>query len=141
MGIRGLTTYVNTLENQGQVWESYNLRDTNLVIDGGGLYYHICNGLNVKFGGQYDEFKNKLKEFFSKLQLNNVVPYVVFDGIKARDQKKFDTHKERKTERIEKMNNLWTSEKSGYVVLPRLTQLAIVEVLQEIKVQYAVADL
>ena len=141
MGIRGLTTHVKTLENQGQVWESYNLRDTRLVIDGGGLHYHICNGLNVKFGGQYDELQNKLKEFFSKLQSNSVVPYVVFDGIMTRDQKKFDTRKERRTERIEKLNNLWTSEKSGYVVLPRLTQLAIVEVLQEIKVQYAVADL
>jgi hypothetical protein len=146
MGIRGLTAYVDTLPfGEGKVWESYNLRDTNLVIDGCGLYYHICNGLNIKFGGQYDQLQNKIKEFFSKLQLNNVVPYVVFDGIMARDEKKFATFMKRKTDRIKKMNNLWswTLRQPGYeiMVLPRLTQSAIVQVLQEIKVPYAVADL
>ncbi|CAB4026257.1 Hypothetical predicted protein [Paramuricea clavata] len=141
MGIRGLTTYVkNLLFDEGQVWESYNLRDTNLVIDGRGLCYHICDGLNVKFGGQYDQLQNKLKTFFSELQSNNVVSYVVFDGIMTRDEKKLATHKKRNTERIQKMNNLWTSEKSTHVVLPRLTQLAVVEVLQEMEVLYAVAD-
>ena len=146
MGIRGLTAYVDTLPfGEGKVWESYNLRETNLVIDGCGLYYHIYNGLNIKFGGQYDQLQNKIKEFFSKLQLNNVVPYVVFDGIMARDEKKFATFMKRKTDRIKSMNNLWSStlRQPGYeiMVLPRLTQSAIVQVLQEIKVPYAVADL
>ncbi|CAB4045793.1 Hypothetical predicted protein [Paramuricea clavata] len=143
MGIRGLTAYVGTLPfGEGKVWESYNLHNTNLVIDGCGLYYHICNGLNSKFGGQYDQLQNKIKEFFSKLQLNNVVPYVVLDGIMARDEKKFATFMKRKTERIEKMNNLWTLREPGdEMVLPRLTQSTIVQVLQEIKVPYAVADL
>jgi hypothetical protein len=40
------------------------------------------------------------------------------------------------------MKSLWTLRKPGYeMVLPRLTQMAIVQVLQEIKVPYAVADL
>ena len=145
MGIRGLTTYVDKLPfGEGKVWESYNLRDTKLVIDGCGLYYHIHreNEINVKFGGQYDQLQNKIQEFFSKLRLNNVAPYVVFDGITARNQKKFDTSWKRKTERIKKMNNLWKLRKPRYeVVLPRLTHLAMVEVLQEMKVPYAVADL
>ena len=149
MGIRGQTEYVDKLPfGEGKVWESYNLRDTKLVIDGCGLYYHIHRRreekkkINVKFGGQYDQLQNKIQDFFSKLQSNNVAPYVVFDGIMARNQKKFDTFWKRNTERIKKMNNLWKLREPRYeVVLPRLTRLAIVEVLQEMKVPYAVADL
>ena len=147
MGVRGLTRYVSTLPfGEGNVWESFDLQDTNLVIDGHGLYYYIYdyfnqgNQLNIMYGGEYDELQEKIKEFFAKLRSNNVVPYVVLDGIMTRDRKKLRTHIERNTQRIERMKNLWSS--NGHdMVLPRLTQLAVVQVLQEIEVPYAVADL
>ena len=146
MGIHGLTTYVDTLPfGEGQVWETFDLQNTNLVIDGHGLYYYIyasC-GLNIKFGGEYNQLQKKIKEFFGKLRSNNVVPYVVLDGIMARDEKKFRTHIKRKTECIKRMTNLWSSKKHNGLgmVLPRLVQLTVVQVLQEINVPYAVADL
>ena len=143
MGIRGLTTYVKKLPcGGGKVWESYDLQDTNLVIDGCGLYYYIHEfyKLNIKFGGDYSQLQKRIKEFFDKLRSNNVIPYVVFDGIMSRDQKKLRTHIERNTQRIEQMKNLWSSNGHG-MVLPRLAQLAVVQVLQEINVPYAVADL
>ena len=143
MGIRDLTKYVENLPcGGGKVWESFDLQDTILVIDGRGLCYYIhkLRKLNIRFGGQYSQLQERIKEFFANLRSNNVVPYVVFDGIMTRDQKKLPTHIERKTERIERMKNLWSSNGHG-MVLPRLTQLAVVQVLQEINVPYAVADL
>ena len=149
MGIRGLKTYVDNLPplEEEIVWEYFKLQNTNLVIDGCGLYYYIYElwKLNIKFGGEYSQLQEKIKEFFDKLRSKNVVPYVVFDGIMTRDQKKLRTHIERNTKRIKRMKNLWSSNGHG-MVLPRLAQLAVVQVLQEINVQeikvpYAVADL
>lgn len=146
MGIRGLTTYVDRLPfGEGKVWETYNLQNTNLVIDGCGLYYYIysSNGLNMKYGGEYAKLRNKLVDFFSKLQSNNVVPFVVIDGIMTRDEKKFQTRVRRKTDLIKRVKRTWSSKNySCYdVVIPRLAELVVVQVLQEIKVPYAVADL
>ena len=158
MGIRGLTEYVKKLPcGKGKVWEYFNLQGTtdhprNLVIDGCGLYYYIYeyasteyqeNPLNFKYGGEYNELQKKIEEFFAKLRSNNVVPYVVFDGIMARDEKKLDTRIKRNRERIEQMPNLLSSKKHNGrdIVLPRLAQLAVVQVLQKINVPYAVADL
>ena len=146
MGISGLTTYVDKLRfRERKVWEFYDLHDTNLIIDGRGLCYYIyanSRRLNTKYGGQYDQFQKKVKRFFRKLQSNNVVPYVVIDGIMNRDKKKFKTHVKRKKRRIKQVQNMWTQKSCDYVlVLPRLVQLVFVQVLCEIKVLYAVADL
>ena len=146
MGIPGLTAYVDTLPfGEGKVWESYDLHDTKLIIDGCGLYYYIyanSGRLNTKYGGQYDQFQSEVKDFFRKLRSNSVVPYVVIDGIMNRDEKKFKTHIKRKTEIINRMKNMWTRKSYTYeMVLPRLVQLVFVQVLCEIKVPYAVADL
>ena len=139
MGIPGLTRYVDTLP----VWESFDLYDTKLVIDGCGLYYYIyanSGRLNTKYGGQYDQFQRKVKGFFAKLQMSKVVPYVVIDGIMNRDEKKFKTHITRKKKIIKDMKNMWTRE-SYEMVLPRLVQLVFVQVLREMKIRYAIADL
>ena len=127
----------------GEVWEPFELHDTIVVIDGCGLYYHIytSNQLNFKYGGQYHLLEIKLKEFFIKLRSSNVVPYVVFDGIMARDEKKFVTCIKRKKECIKRVKNLWTSKKHHFeIVLPRLVEMTVVQVLREIKVPYALAD-
>ena len=141
MGIPGLTRYVDTLP----VWESFDLYDTKLVIDGCGLYYYIYANsarLNTKYGGQYDQFRSEVKGFFAKLQMSKVIPYVVIDGIMNRDEKKFKTHVKRKTDIINRMRNMWTRNSYTYeMVLPRLVQLVFVQVLREIKIPYAIADL
>ena len=145
MGIRGLTRFVDTLPCcEDGVWEYNELCDTNLIIDGCGLYYYIyaSNDLNMKYGGQYEQLQDRVKEFVSKLQSNNVVPYVVIDGIMARDEKKFDTYVRRKQDYVKRMKTLWTSRMhTGEMVIPRLVETAFVQVLQELGVKYAVADL
>ena len=146
MGIHGLTSYVDTLPfGEGKVWESYDLQDTKVVIDGCGLYYHIytSNRINFKYGGQYDQLQKKLKEFFTKLWSHNVVPYVIFDGIMTGDEKKFATFVKRKKECIRRVKNLWASKNCDHsdIVPPRLLEMSVVQVLQELKVPYVVADL
>lgn len=146
MGIRGLTQYVKNLPSgRGKVWDDFDLRGTKVVIDGKGLYHYIysdINNLNTKYGGQYGEFQEKVKGFFTKLQLNNVVPYVVIDGIMSRDDKKLETHIERKTKIIERMDKMWKFNRpNDERVFPHLVQLVFVQVLCEMEVRYAVADL
>ena len=142
MGVRGLRTYVEHNCN-ANVWISSDFRNTGVVIDGRGLYYYIHTlyhtELNFKYGGEYDQLEKKLKEFFEKLKSRNVVPYVVFDGIMARDQKKFETHKKRKKESIEWLSNFWALKKHE-VVLPRLVKMIFVQVLKDMDVKHAVAD-
>ena len=144
MGVRGLKTYVDSLPvGEGKVWEWFDLRDTKVVIDGCGLYYHlyISNGTNFIYGGQYDDVKKELQKFITKLKSNNVKPYVVFDGILKRDDIKFDTYKERKIVCVSKVESLCNGRKlRDGMVLPLLAQLTVVQVLREMKVPYAIAD-
>ncbi|XP_028395548.1 protein asteroid homolog 1-like [Dendronephthya gigantea] len=144
MGVRGLTKYVDTLPcGKHGVWEFDELRDTNLIIDGCGLYYHIYNDsnhLNIKYGGQYKQLQDKVKEFIVMLQSNNVVPYVVIDGIMTKDEKKFHTSLKRNQDRVKQMEDMWGTSSTSDMVIPLLVQIAFVQVLQELGVKYAVAD-
>ncbi|XP_028395555.1 protein asteroid homolog 1-like [Dendronephthya gigantea] len=144
MGVRGLTSYVNSLPcGKHAVWKFYKLQDTNLIIDGCGLYYYIyaSNDLNMKYGGQYEQLQDKVREFVAKLRSNNVLPYVVIDGIMAKDEKKFDTYLKRKQDCVKRMKAMWLSRSStSDMVIPRLAQIAFVQVLEELGVKYAVAD-
>ena len=149
MGIQGLTQYVEKLPHgKGKVWDDFDLHGTKVVIDGNGLYHYIysdINHLNTKYGGQYGEFQEKVKEFFTNLRSSNVEPYVVIDGIMSRDEKKLKTHIERKTESIKRMDEMWRlnrrNDETDERVFPLLAQLAFVQVLCDIEVPYAVADL
>ncbi|XP_028395374.1 protein asteroid homolog 1-like [Dendronephthya gigantea] len=145
MGIQDLPKYVDTLPcGKHGVWEFDKLRDTNLIVDGRGLcyYIHSSNRLDMKYGGQYQQLQDKVREFVAKLRSNNVVPYVVFDGIMTKDEKKFDTKLKRKQKCLKRMKAMWSSRSStNDVVIPCLAQIAFVQVLQELDVKYAVADL
>ncbi|XP_028395372.1 protein asteroid homolog 1-like [Dendronephthya gigantea] len=144
MGVQDLPKYVDTLPcGKHGVWEFDELRDTNLIVDGRGLcyYIHSSNRLDMKYGGQYQQLQDKVREFVAKLQSNNVVPYVVFDGIMTKDEKKFHTKLKRKQKCVKRMKAMWSSRSStNDVVIPCLAQIAFVQVLQELDVKYAVAD-
>lgn len=146
MGVRGLTTYVKA---QGLFSETYELRDTTLVIDGNGLCYYLYGNahynLDCRYGGQYVEFEEKVKLFFDKLTSHRVKPYVVFDGMLDDTGKKWETTMVRKKERIKRVYDLWNN-KSSEVVQPHLIKLITIKILrelrdQDLRVEYAVADL
>ena len=150
MGIQGLTQYVAKLPHgKGKVWDDFDLRGTKVVIDGNGLCHYIysdISDLNTKYGGQYGEFQKKVKECFENLRSNNVEPYVVIDGIMSKDEKKLKTHIKRKREIVKQVEKMWKSnykpnDKADKRVFPLLAQLIFVQVLRDIEVPYAVADL
>lgn len=62
--------------------KEFLLYDTKVVIDGNNLYYFIFynNYVDFFYGGDYDQYARKIKEFFSFLSFCNIQSYVVFDG-------------------------------------------------------------
>lgn len=148
MGVRGLTSYVDSLPTgKHEVWEPYRLCNTRLIIDGNGLFHYVyaTYQLDCKYGGQYSELEEKVKMVFTKLMSHGVEPYVVFDGIMDGTDKKLQTKIRRKVVRIRRAHDLWKSKSEDYnrtsMVIPRLTRLACMNVLQDLGVRYAVADL
>ncbi|PNF26061.1 hypothetical protein B7P43_G06391 [Cryptotermes secundus] len=81
MGVRGLTSYI--AKHSDQYLEPHELKDCYIVIDGNSLasqLYNCVSNCNCVFGGDYDEYANCVKDFFSLLKSCNVTSLVVFDG-------------------------------------------------------------
>ena len=96
MGIKGLTSYMNSSVKLGKIVGS-DLK--HLVIDGNAFIYCIFGQYSERrpiiFGGQYVELRKAFEEFISVLKRNNIRPYLVFDGVD------FDEAK-RKTKEVRK---------------------------------------
>jgi hypothetical protein len=63
--------------------EPYELKDCCIVIDGNSLasqLYNCVSSCNCAFGGDYDEYANCVKHFFSLLKGCSVSSLVIFDG-------------------------------------------------------------
>ncbi|KAI1283105.1 Protein asteroid -like protein 1 [Halotydeus destructor] len=72
-------------ENQEQFTEPFELKDTNIVIDGLDLVRFLYKSssqefMNVQFGGNYVSFGAIVLAFFRNLKANNVQPYVILHG-------------------------------------------------------------
>lgn len=100
MGILGLTTFI---KNNPQITEEFTLHSTKVVIDGNSLYHFLYNKDKLDFlhGGDYNQYADKIREFFSLLQSCNIQPYVVFDGGNEPNEKKFQTVLSRIERRLE----------------------------------------
>ncbi|KAK3085215.1 hypothetical protein FSP39_000049 [Pinctada imbricata] len=99
MGIRGLTTYMH---NQQQFFRNHRLCNTKLVIDGNSIKHFMFNHQTTDFvhGGDYDEIDQQINEFFQKLRMCNISPYVMLDGGFDPDDRKLNTTLRRKREQI-----------------------------------------
>lgn len=108
MGVRGLTQFV---ESKGLL-VSHILRNTKLVIDGNNLCYYLYRKCKVAdiFGGDYDEFAEKCKEFFNSLNVCGIEAYVVFDGAEPIDGSKTKTMIKRARKRIKLSSNKSTTK-------------------------------
>lgn len=141
MGVRGLTTYINSI---GSLWTQTELRNTKLVIDGPGLcnFLYLDSGFDRQCGGQYEEFYNVVLSFFAALDSRGVDSYVVLDGAHDRSDKKLNTFKERSAQRIQSGDALWNgrSTDGDAFVLPLLSNLVFVQALRDRGVKFAVPD-
>ena len=134
MGVFGLKSYV---EEEGHLWsEDIELKDTRVVVDGSPLFYYLyCQDLAVEpddqRGGQYMAFRDRIVEFFKRLEDNGVEPYVLLDGARGKNLKT--------SEKILKwkIGNLQREDK----ILPLLARRTFIQTIENIPgVQYAVCD-
>lgn len=137
MGVRGLTSYINSIES---LWSQTELRNTKLVIDGPGLCncLYVDSGFDRQCGGQY----NVVLSFFAALDSRGVDSFVVLDGAYDRSDKKLDTFKKRSAQRIQTGDALSKggSTDGDVFVLPLLSNLVFVQALRDRGVKFAVPD-
>ena len=128
MGVRGLTSYINSI---GTLWTQINLKNTKLIIDGSCLchYLYYSNGLDCRCGGQYQEYYDVS---------NGVEAYVVFDGAHDPSDKKLETRIARTNERVRKSNAL--SMSADDFLLPLLAMHVFVDALRNRGVKFVFSD-
>uniref|UniRef100_A0A182LRS8 Asteroid domain-containing protein n=1 Tax=Anopheles culicifacies TaxID=139723 RepID=A0A182LRS8_9DIPT len=102
MGVRGLTTFIGA--NAAVYLKPHELHDTKLVIDGDNLCVQLfkrSQKSSVPLGGNYDVYYRIVVDFFEKLRLVNVTPYVLLDG--GYESRKMGVVRYRLQQRILKM--------------------------------------
>ena len=144
MGVRGLTSYIQSIGNLGKQIE---LLDTKLIIDGDNLcnYLYYENGFDCRCGGQYEEFYSKVVSFFDGLESQLVESFVVLDGAYDKSNKKLETKKKRTEGKIETSERLFKNERSPDAnsddfLLPLLAKLVFVQALRDRSIKFAVSD-
>ncbi|XP_063420828.1 protein asteroid homolog 1-like [Mytilus trossulus] len=137
MGVQGLTTIVN--KNAATLLQDTIIAKTKLVIDGDSLVYFLYQNsdLNLTHGGDYDDYADIIKAFFSDLRSNQISPYIVLDGGYETDRRKHETHVRRARERICKSREINSSETS---FAPMLSRLTFLEVIGTMKIPFVVCD-
>ncbi|XP_016374963.1 protein asteroid homolog 1-like [Sinocyclocheilus rhinocerous] len=132
MGVRGLKTYIES-RNRNDL-RSWAFRDKQLIIDGCNLYYTLyydCN-LDQMHGGDYDAFEELIIQFFKNLRACAIRPYVVLDGGADHTDKKWDTIRQRKQDKINAAFALSVGKKEK--VLPILVKSVFRQLLHKLKV-------
>jgi len=130
MGIRGLTGFI---DENFTGWKRTRITG-NLIIDG----YSVCHtmyhelGIDSVHGGDYVSFAIYIKEFFRALVNSNVAPYVVFDGVDL-DEKKKETHLERRTKDVYRVWNMFHGQSLSERFLPYFARQVMVEIVRSIE--------
>ncbi|XP_052770176.1 protein asteroid homolog 1-like [Mya arenaria] len=138
MGVRGLFSLID--ENKDVLLADFKLHDTRLIIDGSNLHHFIYNFYHVpsEYGGDYDNYANKCKTFFSTLRACKVEPYVVMDGGYNPDNRKWNTVVKRKASRRERAGLICEKgpEASDEHVLPILCDETFCHILRELQIPH-----
>ena len=130
--VRGLSKFVN--ENYHK-WGVVDWKWKNVVVDG----HNVCctiynNNLSCKFGGEYDQFKQDIEEFFKEIQWQDCKPIVIFYGGKD-DESRLPIVRER---RLQSFRNM----KKGnirYVKLHMIKYISM-DVLRRLEIEFYVAS-
>ncbi|XP_052765851.1 protein asteroid homolog 1-like [Mya arenaria] len=138
MGVRGLLTLVH--DNKEVLLRDFELHDTRLIIDGSNLFHFLYDFYHVpgEYGGNYDNYANKCKTFFTTLRACKVEPYVVLDGGYDPDNRKWNTVVQRKASRRERAGLICEEgpEATEEHVLPVLCQVTFLHVLRELQIPH-----
>uniref|UniRef100_UPI00358F0B4E single-strand DNA endonuclease ASTE1 isoform X1 n=2 Tax=Myxine glutinosa TaxID=7769 RepID=UPI00358F0B4E len=137
MGIRGLTRYIRS---HSEFFQDVSLCNCKLLIDGDNLYHNLyfSSGLDIAHGGDYARFADIVREFFAALRVCRVAPFVVFDGICDKDNKKLATLKQRTQERIIQAQSL--SFGGSGSILPIVADEVFIQTIMSLRVPMAQAE-
>ncbi|KAM6161012.1 single-strand DNA endonuclease ASTE1 [Erethizon dorsatum] len=132
MGIRGLMSFVE--DHSNEFFTDLKLRDTKIIIDGYALFHRLCfnSNLELRYGGDYDNFAEVVQKFFESLFACNICPYVVLDGGCDMSDKKLTTLKDRAREKIQMAHSL--SVGGGGYVCPLLIREVFIQILIKLQV-------
>ncbi|XP_056634773.1 protein asteroid-like [Diorhabda sublineata] len=140
MGIKGLTTFVR---NKSELcMDSYELHDTNVVIDGDAvlcqLYLNHTIPRNGCFGGDYDKYGNTIYKFFHMLFQCKITPYIILDG--GYESRKMDRILERFKGRIDQVENLNSRTQSRNDTTPLLMREAFEDIVLKLGIKLIRCD-
>ncbi|KAG7255304.1 hypothetical protein CRUP_028024 [Coryphaenoides rupestris] len=135
MGVKGLYTL---LENNRQIYEDLNFRDSKLVVDGNNLVYHLyfTSNLDQNHGGEYLEFQAHIRAFFTTLADCGIKPYVVMDGGAGTSDIKMETCMDRFRAKVRKAHDAALTGRQKNI-LPSFTKLVFGQTLRDMKVPVA----
>ncbi|XP_041975972.1 protein asteroid [Aricia agestis] len=138
MGVRGLTTYINT--NQDIFMKKFYIYNTKLIIDGLSLTSQLYRSLNCfsAFGGDYDKYADFVRKFFKNLKRCNVEPYVIFDG--SYERKKIKTVFSRLRSKLKNASRLDPVTQDSLQIFPLLLRDVFRDVLAEMDVPYMICE-
>ena len=139
MGIRGLTSYVDSISS---LWREIELQNTEVIVDGNALYHHLYTSskLDYQSGGQYEGFHDITVSFFNSLKSNNVEAFVLLDGALDPSERKLATDVKRAKKRILDADRLTSAPNDLDGVRPLLARQTFVQTMTEFGVKFAVCD-
>ena len=136
MGVRGLTSFI---ENN-KLLSHRKLYNTKVIIDGNNLchfiFYH--HNLSYKYGGDYDQYYNKCRNFFLLLKDCDVEPLVVLDGGYDPDNRKLPEILRRMSERRDNVERVCVGEDK--MVFPILAVEIFIQILGELGIKHVTVD-
>ncbi|CAG9784658.1 unnamed protein product [Diatraea saccharalis] len=138
MGVRGLTTYVNS--NQDSFLQYYLLHDTYLIIDGNSMCAQLYRSLNCfsAFGGDYDKYAIYVRNFFKNFRKCNITPFVIFDG--SHEVRKLKTAYSRLRSKINGASRLDAVTQGSLQIFPLLLREVFKQILAEMNILYTVCE-
>uniref|UniRef100_A0A1X7UMY1 Asteroid domain-containing protein n=1 Tax=Amphimedon queenslandica TaxID=400682 RepID=A0A1X7UMY1_AMPQE len=104
--------------------------------------YSLYDGIDWKYGGQYEELDQKCRAFLTNLKESGIEPILVFDGVDYEGEKGPVILKRRKetTECVSSCLLYGSYPKDGRSCLPAFAKVVFMEVLKEFRIPFIVAD-
>ncbi|MEQ2208156.1 hypothetical protein XENOCAPTIV_027297 [Xenoophorus captivus] len=134
MGVTGMKDLVK----ESKSLEVFRFQNSQVIIDGPNLYYSLYFNSNPKMdqqhGGDYPEFREQVRMFFTNLRRCNITALVVLDG--GSEPGKEETVGARLKDKLQKAKRI--SESSAELrdnILPPLVKDLFIQILQELQIE------
>ena len=134
--VRGLTKFVN----DSYKWGVVDWKWKNVVVDGHNVCCRIYSKkLSYKFGGEYDQFKQDVEEFFEEIQQNSK-PIVIFHGA-INDERRLSIVRDRRLQSFKVLNKVQIENIQSKVdIMLHMIKYISMDVLRKLKIKFYIAN-